>query len=237
METELPRGHKRGSLSSPLLLERNPTRPAAAQKNPGDCPIHIVIRESRRNSRKTTRFPPSSRDEALSFCSISSEIPRSLLKFKTGLDTLDAPKKSPDIPASLERNTESPAPLNLSPFSLPDLDMSVDSPALSGKVSRPAPRTSGGGQSHKEIQEVTPWVMPHSERHQFTRPLLIRTRCPDTSLNVTLWMRSQHQGALTPQLHHLEKPTGSKYNSTSGLSPHQQLERQAEFHCSTQDEA
>ena len=108
METELPRGHKRGSLSSPLLLERNPTRPAAAQKNPGDCPIHIVIRESRRNSRKTTRFPPSSRDEALSFCSISSEIPRSLLKFETGLDTLDAPKKSPDIPASLEWKQRTP---------------------------------------------------------------------------------------------------------------------------------
>ena len=44
-------------------------------------------------------------------------------------------KKFPDIPVSLERNTEILAPLNLSPFSSPDLDMRVDSPALSGKGS------------------------------------------------------------------------------------------------------
>ena len=34
----------------------------------------------------------------------------------------------------------------------------------------------------------------------------------------------------------LETP-GSKYSSTSGLSPRGHLERQAEFHASTQDEA
>ena len=34
METHLPWGHTRGSLSYPSLLERNPTRPTAAQKNP-----------------------------------------------------------------------------------------------------------------------------------------------------------------------------------------------------------
>ena len=31
-------------------------------------------------------------------------------------------------------------------------------------------------------------------------------------------------------VHLLEKHAGSKYSSTSGLSPHEQLERQAEFH-------
>ena len=61
--------------------------------------------------------------------------------------------------------------------------------------------------------------------------------CLGTSSNVTLRMKSQHEGTLTPQLHHSEKATGFKYNSTSGLSPHEQLERQAEFHSSTQDEA
>ena len=35
----------------------------------------------------------------------------------------------------------------------------------------------------------------------------------------------------------LEKTPGSKYSSTSGLSPRGHLERQAEFHASTQDEA
>ena len=38
-------------------------------------------------------------------------------------------------------------------------------------------------------------------------------------------------------VHSLEKPAGSTYSSISGLSPHEELERQAEFHSSTQDEA
>ena len=64
-----------------------------------------------------------------------------------------------------------------------------------------------------------------------------KSQCSGSYLNVTLRKKSQHEGALTPWLHRLEKVTGSKYNSTSGLSPHEQLERQAEFHSSTQDEA
>ena len=39
------------------------------------------------------------------------------------------------------------------------------------------------------------------------------------------------------QLHRSEKATDSKYNLTRGLSPREHLERQAEFHASTQDEA
>ena len=57
------------------------------------------------------------------------------------------------------------------------------------------------------------------------------------SLNVTLRMKSQHEGALTPQLNRQEKAAGSKYNSTSGLTLHEQLERQVEFRVSIQDEA
>ena len=38
-------------------------------------------------------------------------------------------------------------------------------------------------------------------------------------------------------VHLLEEPTGSTESSTSGLSPREQLERQAEFQFSTQDEA
>ena len=64
-----------------------------------------------------------------------------------------------------------------------------------------------------------------------------KSRCPGTSLNVTLRMKSPDEGALTPQLHRLQKATGSKNNLTSGLSPREQLERQVEFHSSTQDEA
>ena len=50
-------------------------------------------------------------------------------------------------------------------------------------------------------------------------------------------MKSQHEGGLTPQLHPRERAAGSKYNSTSGLTPHEQLKRQAEFRVSTHDEA
>ena len=41
-------------------------------------------------------------------------------------------------------------------------------------------------------------MVPHSKRPRFPGPLLIRTRCPDTSLKATLWMKSQLKEALTP---------------------------------------
>ena len=41
-------------------------------------------------------------------------------------------------------------------------------------------------------------MVPRSERPRFPALLLIRTRCPDTSLKATLWMKAQHEGALTP---------------------------------------
>ena len=64
-----------------------------------------------------------------------------------------------------------------------------------------------------------------------------KSRCPGTSSNVTTRMKSQHEGAVTPRLHPPEKAAGSKYKSTSGLTPDEQLERQAEFRASTYDEA
>ena len=46
-----------------------------------------------------------------------------------------------------------PAPPPLCPFSPPDLDRRVYSPALSGRGSRPSGRTSGWGQSHEDIPD------------------------------------------------------------------------------------
>ena len=40
--------------------------------------------------------------------------------------------------------------------------------------------------------------MPHSEGPRCPGPLLIRTGCSDTSSDATLWMKSQHEGVLTP---------------------------------------
>ena len=42
------------------------------------------------------------------------------------------------------------------------------------------------------------WVVPLAKRPRFPGLLSIRTRCPDTSLKATLWMKAQHEGALTP---------------------------------------
>ena len=48
----------------------------------------------------------SSQDEALDRYSVSSDVPRSILRFEMVLDTLMRPQKFPDIPVSLEGNTE-----------------------------------------------------------------------------------------------------------------------------------
>ena len=49
-------------------------------------------------------------------------------------------------------------------------------------------------------------MVPHAERPQFSGTLLKRTRCPDTSLKATLWMKAQHEGALTPSCILWKKP-------------------------------
>ena len=41
--------------------------------------------------------------------------------------------------------------------------------------------------------------MPHADRPRFPGPLLRRTRCTDTSSKATLWVKAQHEGALTVQ--------------------------------------
>src|SRR5574337_654837 len=48
-------------------------------------------------------------------------------------------------------------------------------------------------------------------------------------------MQSTRRGSFP--VHRSERPPGYKYSSTSGLCPRGHLERQAEFHASTQDDA
>ena len=132
----------------------------------------------------------------------------------------------------LEWNTEFRAHFILSSFNSLHLEMRVDSPVLCGKQSRRSCRYSRGGQSHIETRQETSWVVPQSQRHRFPHPLKIR---PDS--NGTSSTELQHQGALTPWLHPPEKATGSKCNSTRGLTSHSQLEREPEFHDSTQDKS
>ena len=133
----------------------------------------VVTRESRRNSRKTTRFPRHCEMRPFPAAAYQgkSHVPSSNLKrYLTHLlQLIKFPKY-----ISHSRGTPSfPAQLNLIPFSLPDLDMRVDSPAMSAKGSRPYRRTSGRGRSHIEIREEASWVVQLEERQRFPCPLKI----------------------------------------------------------------
>ena len=122
---------------------------------------------------------PSTRDEALSHCIILREIPCSLLKRETVLDTLYA---TPEVPRHTRphwRGTPSfLAHLNLCPFASPRLKIRVDSPALSEKESRHSRHTSRGGWSHIETRQEPSWVIPQCQRHRFPYPLEIRPNAP-----------------------------------------------------------
>ena len=185
---------------------------------------------------KDHKVPSSLPDEALSHCSVSREIPRSLLNFETLLDTLDTTQKVPrHTSLTVEEHRVSwhnfiwaPSPLLIwhdgrLPFfvwkGIPTFLLHLRSRLVSHWNSRGS--LVGCVTFRKTL------ISPSTQD---------KSRCPVTSSNVTLRMKSQHEGALTPQLHHLEKAAGSKYNSTSGLSPCEQRKRQAEFHSSTQDE-
>ena len=116
------------------------------------------------------------------------------------------PKSFPTHRSHSRGTPRFPARLQLSPFTPPDRDKMVDSPALSGRGSRSSWCTSGCHQSNEEIRDVASWMVPRSERPRFPALLLIRTRCPDTSLKATLWMKAQHEGALTPSCILRKKP-------------------------------
>ena len=75
---------------------------------------------------------------------VSREVPCSALKGETVPDSLPATPKGPPTRRVPQRGTSRvPAPLPLSPFSPPDRDRRGDSPAWSGRGSRPSRRTSG----------------------------------------------------------------------------------------------
>ena len=112
--------------------------------------------------RRNSRFPPqleenhvvstSLQDEPLARYGVSREVPVSVLKYETVPDTFHAtPRSSPTHRVPLRETPRVPTPLHLSPFSPPDGDRSVDSPAWSGRDSRPSRRISGWGRPHKEI--------------------------------------------------------------------------------------
>ena len=113
---------------------------------------------------------------------------------------------------------------------------------------RPCFETSGCShleQGHGTVRpsraEPLPWpTFPHKVPCSTLLPHL-------PSQQTVLWRASCLQAYGRPQDYQIsrmtrpcivgKRPPGSKYRSTSGLSPREHLERQAEFHASTQDEA
>ena len=78
-QSRTPPCNMKGLLTSVRQQERFPEIPVATREE------HQV---SRHNLRKTTRFPYSTRDEALFPCITSKATPSSLLKLERGLDSL-----------------------------------------------------------------------------------------------------------------------------------------------------
>ena len=119
----LPRANPRGRLRSPC----NSRMPPQLEKN------HVV--------------PTSWQDEALARDGVSREVPCSTLKGEKDPASLHAtPKSSPTRRVPSRGTPRVPQPLPLSPFSPPDRDRRVDSPAWSGRGSRPsgAPKDEAG---------------------------------------------------------------------------------------------
>src|SRR5574337_405501 len=103
-----------------------------------------LTRESRRNSRKITWFPRHRKMKPFPATASQEKSHIKNWRSKRHLAPLMRPTKFPDLPVSLERNTKVFRHHFLcGPSTPPDLDRRVDSPALSGRGSRPSSRTSG----------------------------------------------------------------------------------------------
>ena len=142
--------------------------------------------------------PTSWQDEALARHGVSREEPCSALKCETGPDSVHAtPKSSPIRRVPSSATPRVPAPLHLSPFSPPDRDRRVDSPAWSGRGSRTCRRTSRGGRSHEDIRTshvggatclTSPIPRSALEKNPMTNP----------SSRATLWVKAKPEAELTP---------------------------------------
>ena len=217
-ETWLSWGNTRGSVRSTSQLERSPQIPAKPQGKPRDSPLNarwgpFPLQRLERNPT----FPPETRN------GIRHPLWNS--------------RSSPTYPSSLERNTEFPGTPQSEPLC----------PSSSRDEGR-FPCFDWKGiltfLSHLKRWPVSHWNLTRTFVGRVTIPKTLispstwdKAWCPCTDLNGTPRIKSQHKGALTPQVHPPEKAAVSKSNLTRDLTHHSQLERQAEFHASTQDEA
>ena len=173
--------------------------------------------------------PTSSQDEAPAHYGVSREVHCSALKWETVPDTLRGNPKSSPTPRVPSKGTRRvPAPLHLSTFSHPDHDRRGDSPAWSGRGPGPpgSPQDEAGLTRKFETSHVggatcrTPPI-PRSAFEKDQRP----GHLFEGNL---VGEGTTRRGTDTP-MHHPERPACSTHSSARGLSPPEQLERQAGF--------
>ena len=196
-----------------------------------------------RNSRippqleKNHVFPTSSQDEALACYGVSRKDPRSVLKCEMVLCTTDA---TPNVPghAGLTRRGHRGSCTTSSEHLLPScLRLEGLFPCFVWKGFPTFPAhlrmrpVSRGNLRRRLMRGVTCRKTP------FSGPTLEKNLMPGHLFESNPVDEGTKRRVTDTPVHHLVKPTGSTHSLTRGLSSHEQLERQAEFQSSTQDEA
>ena len=182
-------------------------------------------------------FPTSSQDEALACYGVSRKDPRSVLKCEMVLCTIDA---TPNVPghAGLTRREHRGSRTTSSEHLLPScLRLEGLFPCFVWKGfptftahlrMRPVSR---GNSKRRLVGGVTCRKTP------FSGLTLEKNLMPGHLFESNPVDEGTKRRVTDTPVHHLVKPAGSTHSSTRGLSSHEQLERKAEFHFSTQDEA
>ena len=144
----------RGSLSSPLQLEKNPKLPATTRENPRDFPLNVRL--------------------GTSPCSSLRAILSSFSKLERKLECLQATQEVPqDTRRNSRRKLRFPPQLKKSHMFPIHLEMRADSPASTREESRLYPHASRGGLSHLLKLERNPSV-PATIRKDAEFPLTWR---------------------------------------------------------------
>ena len=206
-------------------------------------PTQEEARNPLRNSRippqleKNHVFPTSSQDEALACYGVSRKEPRSVLKCETVLCTLDA---TPNVPghAGLTRQEHRGSRTTSSEHLLPSCSRQEGLfPCFVWKGFPTFP-------AHLRIRPVSRVNSRHSvvggvtcRNTPISRPTLEKNPMPGHLFEGNPVDEGTKRRVTDTPVHHSVKAAGSTHSSTRGLSSHEQLERQAEFHSSTQDEA
>ena len=155
---------------------------------------------------------PSTQDEALFHCSVSREIPPSLLSLERVLDTLEATQEVPVFTRLHSRGTPSvPPQLKKCTGFPPHLEMRVHFPASSRKESLHSRRTSRGSSLNLKFEKNSSGRGTIPKDHDV--PVHSRYTClPCTDSMVTPRINSKHDGRCDSPAAPREKATDPYVN-------------------------